>query len=86
MKGDHVVVTEVFYIHKFGVISKVDTKSQALAFFLESIHQHIWVPMRMMAFNPNLTALRYTQERRYDVVAGDIIQVISWDSTASESG
>jgi ribosomal protein L24 len=76
MKGDHVVVTEGFYIRKFGVISKVDMKSQALAFFSESIHQHIWVLMRMTAFNPNPTALQYTQERGYNVVAGDIIQVI----------
>ncbi|KAG2351048.1 Hsp70 protein-domain-containing protein [Suillus spraguei] len=76
MKGDHVVVTKGFYIHKFGVISKVDTKSQTLAFFSESFHQHIWVLIRMTAFNPNPTALRHTHEHGYDVVAGDIIRVI----------
>lgn len=76
MKGDHIVVTEGFYASKFGVISKVDTKSQTLVFFSELIHQHIWVPIRGTAFNPNPTALHHTHERRYDVVAGDIVQVV----------
>ncbi|KAG1719027.1 hypothetical protein EDD22DRAFT_855130 [Suillus occidentalis] len=76
MKGDHVVVTKGFYAREFGVISKVDTKSQTLAFFLELIHQHIWVPIRVTAFNPNPTALHHTHEHRYNVVTGDIVQVI----------
>ncbi|KAG2108193.1 uncharacterized protein F5147DRAFT_773777 [Suillus discolor] len=78
-RRDHVVVTEGFYVREFGVISKVDTKTQTLAFFLDSLHQHIWVPIRMMAFNPNPTALRHTHERGYDVVAGDIIQAVRGD-------
>lgn len=83
MKGDHVVVTEGFYIHEFGVISKLDTKSQTLAFFSESLHQHIWVPIRMTAFNPNPTALRHTHERGYDVVAGDIVRVVRGNSLSA---
>jgi ribosomal protein L24 len=79
MKGDHVVVTEGFYVREFGVISKVETKSQTLAFFSDSLHQHIWVPIRMTAFHPNPTALRHTHERGYDVVAGDIVQVVRGD-------
>ncbi|KAG1839350.1 hypothetical protein F4604DRAFT_1940856 [Suillus subluteus] len=79
MKGDHVVVTEGFYVREFGVISKIETKSQTLSFFSDSLHQHIWVPIRMTAFNPNPTALRHTHERGYDVVAGDIVQVVRGD-------
>jgi ribosomal protein L24 len=77
MKGDHVVVTDGFYGGDFGVVSKVNTRK--LAFFSESLHQHIWVPITMTAFNPNPTALRYTRERGYNIVAGDVVQVVRGD-------
>ncbi|KAG1743673.1 uncharacterized protein EDB91DRAFT_1081055 [Suillus paluster] len=80
MKGDYFVVTEGFYIGEFGVVSKVDMRSRTLAFFSASIHQYIWVPIRMTAFNPNPTALQYTRERGYDIVASDIVQVVRGDS------
>jgi transcription elongation factor len=76
MKGDHVVVTEGFYGGEFGVVSKVDMLNGTLAFFSDSLNHHIWVPIRMTAFNPNPTALRYTPQRGYDVVAGDTVQVV----------
>ncbi|KAG1763985.1 hypothetical protein EV702DRAFT_1051525 [Suillus placidus] len=83
MKGDHIVVTEGFYGGKFRVVSKVNMLTRTLAFFSDSLNHHIWVPIRMTAFNPNPTAfnpnptaLRHTPEHGYDVVAGNIIQVV----------
>lgn len=76
MKGDHVVVTEGFYTCEFGEVSEVDAMTQTLTFFSESQQLRITVPIRMMAFNPNPAALRYTRERRYDLAAGDVIQVV----------
>ncbi|KAG2088936.1 uncharacterized protein F5147DRAFT_788635 [Suillus discolor] len=76
MKGDHVVVTEGFYACEFGEVSEVDLRTQMLVFFSESQQLRITVPIRMTAFNPNPAALRHTPERGYDLVAGDIIQVV----------
>ncbi|KAG1895981.1 uncharacterized protein F5891DRAFT_1193612 [Suillus fuscotomentosus] len=76
MKGDHVIVTEGFYACEFGEVSEVDLRTQMLAFFSESQQLRITVPIRMTAFNPNLAALRHTPERGYDLVAGDIVQVV----------
>ncbi|KAG2033322.1 hypothetical protein BDR03DRAFT_1014393 [Suillus americanus] len=76
MKGDHVIVTESFYICEFWEVSGVDIKTKKLMFFSESQQLHITVPIRMTAFNPNPAALQHTPERGYDLVAGDIIQMV----------
>lgn len=79
MKGDWVVVTKGIYACEFGEINEVDTMTQIVAFFSFSQQKTMTVPIRSTAFTPNPTALQYTHERGYDVVAGDVIQVVRGD-------
>ncbi|KAG1858604.1 hypothetical protein C8R48DRAFT_674190 [Suillus tomentosus] len=79
MKGDRVVVTEGIYACEFGEITKVDAMTQTVAFFSFSQQKTITVPIRSTAFTPNPAALQYTHERGYDVVAGDVVQVVRGD-------
>ncbi|KAG1734424.1 uncharacterized protein EDB91DRAFT_1084081 [Suillus paluster] len=74
-KGDYVVVVDGIYHLQFGEITEVDLVTQSLT-FLSSDLGKILVPIRETAFNPNPTALRYTKERGYDVVAGDTVRVV----------
>ncbi|KAG2108738.1 uncharacterized protein F5147DRAFT_652726 [Suillus discolor] len=75
MKGDYVIVVDGVYHLQFGEITEVDLVTQSLA-FLSSELGMLLVPIRETAFNPNPTALRYTNERGYDVVAGDTVRVV----------
>ncbi|KAG2137104.1 uncharacterized protein EDB93DRAFT_1253720 [Suillus bovinus] len=75
MRGDYVVVVDRVYCLQFGEVTEVDLVMQSLT-FLSSELGMLSVPMRQTAFNPNPTALQYTNERGYDVVAGDTVRVI----------
>jgi ribosomal protein L24 len=75
MKGDYVVVVDRVYRLQFGEITEVDLVTQSLTFFSSELGM-LSVPIRETAFNPNPTALRYTNERGYDVVAGDTVRVV----------
>jgi hypothetical protein len=75
MKGDYVVVVDRVYRLQFREITEVDLVMQSLT-FLSSELGMLLVPIRETAFNPNPTALQYTNERGYDVVAGDTVRVV----------
>ncbi|KAG2336464.1 hypothetical protein BDR05DRAFT_953342 [Suillus weaverae] len=75
MKGNYVVVVNGVYHLQFGEITEVDLVTQSLTFFSSELGM-LSVPIRETAFNPNPTALRYTNERRYDVVVGDTVRVV----------
>ncbi|KAG1843215.1 hypothetical protein C8R48DRAFT_678776 [Suillus tomentosus] len=75
MKGDYVVVVDGLHRLQFGEITEFDSVTQSLT-FLSSDLRMLTVPIRETAFNPNPTALQYTNERGYDVVAGDTVRVV----------
>jgi ribosomal protein L24 len=79
MKGDQVVVTEGIHVCEFGEVNGVDAMTQTVSFFSFSRQKIITVPIRETAFTPNPAALQHTHKRGYDVVAGDIIQVVRGD-------
>jgi hypothetical protein len=77
MKGDQVIVTKGIHVCEFGEVNGVDAMTQMVSFFSFSRQKMIiTVPIRETAFTPNPAALQHTHECGYDVVAGDIVQVV----------
>jgi len=78
MKGDSVIVHEGSYVAETGVVQKVDSMAKTLT-FLNWKQVEITVPIKETSFRPNPAAIRFTDEYGYDVVAGDIVEVVRGD-------
>jgi ribosomal protein L24 len=76
MKGDYALVIEGPHRNEEGKISEVDKMNKSLTFISRCGTHQVTVPVKETAFNICPTAIRYTRERGYDVVAGDTVRVV----------
>lgn len=78
MRGDDVVVQKAGDLHlKTGKVIAVDAASNQLTFLVSGTQNVcLTVPVPWISVSPNLSALRFSPARGYDVAARDIIRVV----------